>query len=141
MVCAIASAADRLDVHGHGTWTHIYTGELACLYSSPRAATVKAVSGGSLWRVDRATFRGLLFNSAAARLMRFLRSVPVLTTYSEHALTHLAQVCPSPVLSFSWLRTAHPHSRSSCVPDCQMTVSFQSKILMLSAASRVVGVH
>jgi len=79
-------------------------GELACLYSSPRAATVKAVSGGSLWRVDRATFRGLLLNSAAARLMRFLRSVPVLTTYSEHALTHLATVCVSLIPRAFFLR-------------------------------------
>eukprot|EP00238_Polyblepharides_amylifera_P006267 CAMPEP_0196579758 /NCGR_PEP_ID=MMETSP1081-20130531/24493_1 /TAXON_ID=36882 /ORGANISM="Pyramimonas amylifera, Strain CCMP720" /LENGTH=934 /DNA_ID=CAMNT_0041899429 /DNA_START=182 /DNA_END=2986 /DNA_ORIENTATION=+ len=66
-------------------------GELALMYSSPRAATIKAAEGGSLWRVDRTTFRGLLLSSAAARLVRFLRSVPVLQKYSEHALTQMAQ--------------------------------------------------
>lgn len=48
------------------------------MYSSPRAATIQAQEAGSLWRVDRATFRGILLSSAAARLVRFLRSVPVL---------------------------------------------------------------
>mmetsp|Transcript_15058 Transcript_15058/g.29014 ORF Transcript_15058/g.29014 Transcript_15058/m.29014 type:complete len:788 (-) Transcript_15058:272-2635(-) len=66
-------------------------GELALMYSSPRAATIQAQEAGSLWRVDRATFRGILLSSAAARLVRFLRSVPVLQRYSEHTLTQMAQ--------------------------------------------------
>jgi hypothetical protein len=32
-------------------------GELALMYGSPRAATVRAVSDGNLWALDRATFR------------------------------------------------------------------------------------
>lgn len=32
-------------------------GELALMYGSPRAATVRAVSDGKLWALDRTTFR------------------------------------------------------------------------------------
>eukprot|EP00242_Pyramimonas_sp_CCMP2087_P014665 CAMPEP_0198203120 /NCGR_PEP_ID=MMETSP1445-20131203/6372_1 /TAXON_ID=36898 /ORGANISM="Pyramimonas sp., Strain CCMP2087" /LENGTH=907 /DNA_ID=CAMNT_0043874371 /DNA_START=201 /DNA_END=2924 /DNA_ORIENTATION=+ len=66
-------------------------GELALMYSSPRAATVEATTAGNLWRVDRATFRGILLRSAAARLVRFLRAVPVFQKFSEHALTEMTR--------------------------------------------------
>lgn len=43
---------------------HIHTydnrgsfGELALLYNMPRAATIKAATEGSLWAMDRLTFR------------------------------------------------------------------------------------
>jgi len=41
---------------------HAYTsgdafGELALMYNSPRAATVKCASAGSLWGLDQNTFR------------------------------------------------------------------------------------
>lgn len=50
---------------------HVFTyenrgsfGELALLYNMPRAATVKAVSVGQLWALDRQTFRRIVLKSA-----------------------------------------------------------------------------
>ena len=40
-------------------------GELALMYNTPRAATVKATKPGRLWAVDRSTFRKVLEDSAA----------------------------------------------------------------------------
>jgi len=39
-------------------------GELALLYNMPRAASVKATSDGSLWAMDRMTFRKIVLKSA-----------------------------------------------------------------------------
>ena len=50
-------------------------GELALMYSKPRAATVTAVLGGVLWAMDRRSFRSILMKSSAVSLTRTLRSV------------------------------------------------------------------
>jgi len=39
-------------------------GELALLYNMPRAATIKATTDGSLWAMDRMTFRKIVLKSA-----------------------------------------------------------------------------
>lgn len=39
-------------------------GELALLYNMPRAATIKAITNGTLWAMDRQTFRRILLKSA-----------------------------------------------------------------------------
>lgn len=39
-------------------------GELALLYNMPRAATVKSISPGTLWAMDRQTFRRIILKSA-----------------------------------------------------------------------------
>lgn len=39
-------------------------GELALLYNMPRAATIQAASTGSLWAMDRQTFRRIVLKSA-----------------------------------------------------------------------------
>ena len=39
-------------------------GELALLYNMPRAASVKAITSGTLWAMDRQTFRRILLKSA-----------------------------------------------------------------------------
>jgi cAMP-dependent protein kinase regulator len=51
---ASAGASDTkvMDVMNGGSF-----GELALMYGSPRAATVRAVSDGRLWALDRTTFR------------------------------------------------------------------------------------
>ena len=47
-------------------------GELALLYNCPRAATVRCTRGGTLWALDRATFRAVLCGSKALTLTRIL---------------------------------------------------------------------
>lgn len=53
--------ADKLihTYHGSGSF-----GELALLYNMPRAATIIAGSTGSLWAMDRQTFRRIVLKSA-----------------------------------------------------------------------------
>ncbi|KAF6100695.1 protein kinase cAMP-dependent type II regulatory subunit alpha [Phyllostomus discolor] len=56
-------------------------GELALMYNTPRAATIIATSEGSLWGLDRVTFRRIIVkNNAKKRKMfeTFIESVPLL---------------------------------------------------------------
>ncbi|XP_058144600.1 cAMP-dependent protein kinase type II-alpha regulatory subunit [Dasypus novemcinctus] len=56
-------------------------GELALMYNTPRAATIVATSEGSLWGLDRVTFRRIIVkNNAKKRKMfeTFIESVPLL---------------------------------------------------------------
>ncbi|EEB16092.1 cAMP-dependent protein kinase type II-alpha regulatory subunit, putative [Pediculus humanus corporis] len=56
-------------------------GELALLYNMPRAASVKAVTEGSLWAMDRLTFRRIILKSAFKKRKMYeqlLESVPML---------------------------------------------------------------
>uniref|UniRef100_A0A8C5KIS4 cAMP-dependent protein kinase type II-alpha regulatory subunit n=1 Tax=Jaculus jaculus TaxID=51337 RepID=A0A8C5KIS4_JACJA len=56
-------------------------GELALMYNTPRAATIVATSEGSLWGLDRVTFRRIIVkNNAKKRKMfeAFIESVPLL---------------------------------------------------------------
>ncbi|KAL6071398.1 hypothetical protein STEG23_006246 [Scotinomys teguina] len=55
-------------------------GELALMYNTPRAATIVATSEGSLWGLDRVTFRRIIVkNNAKKRKMfeSFIESVPL----------------------------------------------------------------
>uniref|UniRef100_A0A8C5MSN5 cAMP-dependent protein kinase type II-alpha regulatory subunit n=1 Tax=Leptobrachium leishanense TaxID=445787 RepID=A0A8C5MSN5_9ANUR len=64
----------RYDNHGS-------FGELALMYNTPRAATIVATTEGSLWGLDRVTFRRIILkNNARKRKMfeNFVESVPVL---------------------------------------------------------------
>ena len=56
-------------------------GELALLYNMPRAATIQAATKGSLWGMDRQTFRRILLKSAFKKRKMYeslLESVPML---------------------------------------------------------------
>jgi len=56
-------------------------GELALLYSCPRAASVKAVEKCVLWELDRETFNHIVKDASAKKRDRyenFLKSVPLL---------------------------------------------------------------
>jgi cAMP-dependent protein kinase regulator len=58
-------------------------GELALMYNMPRAATVQADSDGSLWAMDRQTFRRIVLKNAYKKRKMYehlLDSVPMLKT-------------------------------------------------------------
>jgi CRP-like cAMP-binding protein len=67
-------------------------GELALMYSKPRAATVAALTDGVLWAIDRRSFREILKKSSKDKyLMRTLRSVEVLKSLSVSQLQRLGE--------------------------------------------------
>ncbi|KAJ8969927.1 hypothetical protein NQ317_016192 [Molorchus minor] len=79
---------------------HIHTydnsgsfGELALLYNMPRAATIKAFTEGSLWAMDRQTFRRILLKSAFKKRKMYehlIESVPMLKTLQPYERMNLA---------------------------------------------------
>lgn len=79
---------------------HIHTyenrgsfGELALLYNMPRAATIKAVTDGSIWAMDRQTFRRILLKSAFKKRKMYetlIESVPMLKTLQPYERMNLA---------------------------------------------------
>ena len=68
-------------------------GELALLYNMPRAATIKAVTEGQLWALDRQTFRRILLKSAFRKRKMYetlINSVPMLKTLQNYERMNLA---------------------------------------------------
>lgn len=68
-------------------------GELALLYSQPRAATVTATSEAKLWVVDGKTFRKIIMTSAHRKRKlyeSFLKTVPILSSLEPSELVKLA---------------------------------------------------
>lgn len=68
-------------------------GELALMYNTPRAATVVSVGEGSLWAMDRGTFRRILMESQQAKRKlydSFLAAVPILETLTEYERSTIA---------------------------------------------------
>ena len=57
---------------------HPSFGELALLYSKPRAASIACGGDGKLWRLHRTTFREVVMKSSAQQLTKTLRGVEVL---------------------------------------------------------------
>jgi cAMP-dependent protein kinase regulator len=69
-----------------------YFGELALMYSTPRAATVRATQDSTLWAVDRTTFRRILLISILQRRRlyeEFLASVPLLDAMTSYETSNL----------------------------------------------------
>ncbi len=67
-------------------------GELALLYSAPRAATVLAVTDCKLWVMERAVYNSIkrTYQEQVAALKRkMVSSVPMLAVLSEVGLTTL----------------------------------------------------
>lgn len=61
-------------------------GELALMYDQPRAATVKALTDGKLWALDRNTFRRIIVYSSYQRRKLFnetLSRIPMLIELTE----------------------------------------------------------
>mmetsp|Transcript_28502 Transcript_28502/g.70872 ORF Transcript_28502/g.70872 Transcript_28502/m.70872 type:complete len:787 (-) Transcript_28502:604-2964(-) len=70
-------------------------GELALLYNSPRAATVKCVEAGKLWALERKKFRRVMVQGQSESLVsaaNFLKAVPLLSPLSDEQRSALANV-------------------------------------------------
>lgn len=68
-------------------------GELALMYNAPRAATIISTTSGSLWAMDRETFRKIVVKATAKKRRmyeEFLRNVEVLSVLKEHEVTKVA---------------------------------------------------
>jgi len=68
-------------------------GELALLYNMPRAATVQAETLGSLWAMDRQTFRKIVLRNAYQKRKMyeaFLQNVPLLSHLDENERMNIA---------------------------------------------------
>ncbi|XP_032455859.1 cAMP-dependent protein kinase type II regulatory subunit isoform X2 [Nasonia vitripennis] len=88
----------RFEVYVKDTLIHTYDnsgafGELALLYNMPRAATVKAISPGTLWAMDRQTFRRILLKSAYKKRKMYedlINKVPMLKSLEAYERMNLA---------------------------------------------------
>lgn len=70
-------------------------GELALMYNMPRAATIKAATAGSLWAMDRQTFRRIVLKSAFRKRKMYealIENVPMLKALQVSALKTCTQV-------------------------------------------------
>jgi len=68
-------------------------GELALMYNVPRAASVQAETDGSVWGVDRRTFRRIVVKNAYRRRQTYealLDSVPMLKSLEKYERMNLA---------------------------------------------------
>jgi len=68
-------------------------GELALMYNAPRAASVKAMTDGILWAVDRSTFRHIIIDSQAKKRQLyevFLDRVPILAHLTVRERSQIA---------------------------------------------------
>merc|ERR1711874_924673 len=68
-------------------------GELALLYNMPRAASVRAETDGSLWALDRQTFRKIVLKSAFQKRKMyesFLENVPLLKHLERYERENIA---------------------------------------------------
>ena len=68
-------------------------GELALMYNAPRAATIISTTEGSLWAMDRQTFRKIVVKATAKKRRmyeEFLRNVEVLSVLKEDEITKVS---------------------------------------------------
>lgn len=70
-----------------------FFGELALMYNTPRAATVISTSPGTIWGLDRKTFKRILCESTSKKrttYKAFLESVPMLSSLEPYEILNLA---------------------------------------------------
>ncbi|XP_063977546.1 cAMP-dependent protein kinase type II regulatory subunit [Diachasmimorpha longicaudata] len=88
---------------GADTLIHTYDnggafGELALLYNMPRAATITAITKGTLWAMDRQTFRRIILKSAYNKRKMYeilLNKVPMLKSLQKYERMNLADALVS----------------------------------------------
>lgn len=70
-------------------------GELALMYNTPRAATVRAVTDSVVWAVDRATFRHIILESRRQQAQRYeemVSSINLLQSLEPNEKSRIADV-------------------------------------------------
>jgi cAMP-dependent protein kinase regulator len=75
-------------------------GELALMYGHPRAATVLAIEGSTLWSLDRITFRTIILKAAHRRRTmyeHFLSTVTLLSSLEAEERSKIADALVSKV--------------------------------------------
>lgn len=80
------------EINVNGVVVHTYVdegsfGELALMYNTPRAATVTSRSSGTLWALDRGTFRRIVLRSAFMKRQtyeEFINSVSILSSLEPY---------------------------------------------------------
>ncbi|KAJ7549507.1 hypothetical protein O6H91_07G056700 [Diphasiastrum complanatum] len=78
-------------VHRHTRNSSTCFGDLALMYNKPRQASIRAVTDGTLWTLDREAFRGLLLMKYTHRsALKYLRTVEMFSRLSLGQLVHLA---------------------------------------------------
>ncbi|KAH8874419.1 cGMP-dependent protein kinase, isozyme 2 forms cD4/T1/T3A/T3B [Schistosoma japonicum] len=68
-------------------------GELAVLYNCTRTASVKALTNGTLWAIDRTSFQTILMRNHLQKhndYITFLKSVPTFSNLSDSTISKLA---------------------------------------------------
>jgi len=68
---------------------------LALMYNAPRAATVRAITDGILWAVDRSTFRHIIIDSTARKRSRydnFIKDIPLFRNCSDELRSQIADI-------------------------------------------------
>uniref|UniRef100_A0A0A9XMM4 cAMP-dependent protein kinase type II regulatory subunit n=1 Tax=Lygus hesperus TaxID=30085 RepID=A0A0A9XMM4_LYGHE len=74
--------------NNHGTF-----GELALMYNVPRTCSVRALTRGGLWALERDTFKRIVVKGAKRKrtqYMNFLHKVPLLKNLTEYEMLNLA---------------------------------------------------
>ena len=70
-----------------------FFGELALLHGDKRAATVRSVSEGTLWAIDRDSFRKIILSHEFKRIWSyeaFLRDVPLMQMLADEEIWRVA---------------------------------------------------
>ncbi len=93
-------------------------GELALLYNSPRQATVRADSDGTIFSLDRETYKFIVAQSSTNRtieIKKALASVPLLADLTEDQLERLSDTVeifpynPGNTFRFFFCNITHNH--------------------------------
>jgi len=93
-------SANRKTPHVNATKVFQYShkgafGELALMYNAPRAATVRALTDGVLWAVDRSTFRHIIVGCTARKRKKydnFLKDVKLLLNMGDDLRSAIADI-------------------------------------------------
>ncbi|KAK7116699.1 cAMP-dependent protein kinase type II regulatory subunit-like [Littorina saxatilis] len=88
----------RVEVDGQEKTVHTFDnkgsfGELALMYNMPRSATIMAETEGTLWAMDRASFRRIVLKAAFKKRKMYeelLENVPMLKTLESYERMNVA---------------------------------------------------